>query len=109
MAKWITGDNAILVLLVFSLLVLVHSILTISEEKLRQDAEKVLSEISQDVTFDEQTLQELDKQSYNNLKQEWNLDSDFCIYIEDMDGNPLLRPVGSDKIYVAGNPCGDGS
>lgn len=47
---------------------------------------------------------------YERLKEEMNLQGDFCIHLEDEDGRIIpvndARGVGSSSILISGIPCG---
>ena len=54
-------------------------------------------------------LQELLNKEYPELKQLIRSGSDFCIFLEDTEGNVIYisnKPgMGSDKIKISGQPC----
>ena len=55
-------------------------------------------------------LNELKNLTYEELKQRLRIEGDFCIYMEDENGNIVLinnsyRGVGSPNIDLAGAPC----
>ncbi len=54
-------------------------------------------------------LQELLNKEYPKLKQLIRSGSDFCIFLEDNEGNLIYissKPgIGSDKIKISGQPC----
>jgi len=66
--------------------------------------------IVQDNNVNESGLGELASLPYNNLKTQAGAKNDFCIYIEDADGNIILindsMGIGSPDINVSGTPCG---
>ena len=56
-------------------------------------------------------LQELLDADYVDIKKAVRTENDFCIYLEDEDGNLItisaeFAGIGSDKIKVRGTPCG---
>jgi len=85
---------------------------------LEQDANKVLSSIASEdsevsivngVELDETKLQQLLGEDYNAIKEKIRAGSDFCIFLEDEEGNIVYisnKPgIGSDKIEISGVPC----
>ena len=55
-------------------------------------------------------INELKNLSYEELKQRLRVEGDFCIYIEDENGNILLlnnsfKGIGSSNINISGTPC----
>ncbi len=49
-------------------------------------------------------LLELNNTDYESLKDELGIDEDFCIIIEDSDGN-ITYQFGSGNIQIGSNPC----
>ena len=55
-------------------------------------------------------INELKNLSYEELKQRLRVEGDFCIYVEDGNGNIVLlnnsyKGVGSSSINISGTPC----
>ncbi|MBI2542522.1 hypothetical protein HYV80_07500 [Candidatus Woesearchaeota archaeon] len=55
-------------------------------------------------------LNELKNLSYADLKRRMRVEGDFCIYLEDDEGNLVLinnsyRGIGSPTINLSGTPC----
>lgn len=55
-------------------------------------------------------VNELKNLSYEELKQRLRVEGDFCIYIEDENGNLVLinnsyKGIGSSSINISGTPC----
>ena len=55
-------------------------------------------------------INELKNLSYEELKQRLRVEGDFCIYVEDENGNIVLlnnsyKGVGSSNINISGTPC----
>ena len=55
-------------------------------------------------------LNELKNLSYGELKRRLRIEGDFCIYIEDENGNIVLinnsyKGIGSPDINLSGTPC----
>ena len=55
-------------------------------------------------------LNELKNLSYDELKRRLRIEGDFCIYIEDENGNIVLinnsyKGIGSPDINLSGTPC----
>lgn len=88
-------------------------------EALRNDAEIIANELLSDSSslnvvengkIDEQKLQQLLDESYGELKSKVRVKSDFCIYLEDNEGNVLyikqdVAGIGTDKIKISNVPC----
>ena len=65
---------------------------------------------------DQTALNSLIEEEYEVLKKKWRAKSDFCLYLEDGEGNlmnmknassqSLVYSVGSDNLMVSGIPCG---
>jgi len=67
--------------------------------------------ILDDDEVNESKLEDLLRQNYTELKQQIGVKNDFCIYLEDEDGNIIFinssfTGVGSDLINVSDIPCG---
>ncbi len=61
-------------------------------------------------SIDDEKLMELRGIEYKQLKGQLKISSDFCIYLEDGDGNIVLinnlhKGIGSDKINLSNAPC----
>ena len=55
-------------------------------------------------------LNELKDMGYDELKKRLRVDGDFCIYMEDSDGNVILidntySGIGAPTIQLRGTPC----
>ena len=55
-------------------------------------------------------INELKNLSYEELKQRLRVEGDFCIYVEDENGNIVLlnnsyKGIGSSSINISGTPC----
>ena len=55
-------------------------------------------------------INELKNLSYDELKQRLRVEGDFCIYVEDENGNIVLlnnsyKGIGSSSINISGTPC----
>ena len=88
-------------------------------ETLENDALKVMSDVvsnDPDVSIvtgsevDIDKLQALLGEDYNQIKQKLRVGSDFCIFLEDENGNivyitPTQTGVGSNTISVSSIPC----
>lgn len=89
------------------------------EEELQEEAIKVLEDISRDdssvAIFEDNKinstkLQNFLTQNYSDIKEQMRVQNDFCIYLEDEDGNLInlsidTRGKGSSKINLSGVPC----
>jgi len=65
-------------------------------------------------SIDEKKLQAVSSLDYETLKSELGLKSDFCIHIEDENGNILNVSgsqvgIGSPRAVIGGTKCGQGS
>src|SRR3989338_2669625 len=88
-------------------------------EELEKDASKVLKSVSSEdsgvgimdgIEVDEAKLQQLLGEEYNTIKEKIRVDKDFCIFLEDEQGNVIYvsnKPgIGSGKIKISNQPCG---
>ena len=55
-------------------------------------------------------IEDLLELDYEDLKRQLRIESDFCIYFEDVDGNIIYLSedktgIGSDKISISDIPC----
>ena len=88
-------------------------------EELEKDASKVLKSVSSEdsgvgimdgIEVDEAKLQQLLGEDYNTIKEKIRADNDFCIFLEDEQGNVIYvsnKPgIGSGKIKISNQPCG---
>ena len=78
------------------------------EEQLKEDATIVLENLN--ITKNISQLDGLLEEEYPELKRKLRIENEFCVYLEDEDGNVIyLRPdrvgVGSDKISISDIPC----
>ncbi|MEK6943289.1 MAG: hypothetical protein AABX00_04465 [Nanoarchaeota archaeon] len=60
--------------------------------------------------IDSEKIEELKAMDYEDLKRRLRADKDFCIYMEDSNGNLVLMNnnylgIGSPDIDLAGTPC----
>ena len=79
------------------------------EEELREDASIVLGGLN--ITENISQIEELIYEAYPDLKKKLRTENDFCIFLEDEDGNIIyIRPdqpgIGSKKIMISDEPCG---
>ena len=86
---------------------------------LKQDASSVIKQIAAEDSslrvidnneVNESRLNELKNLSYDELKRQFRVEGDFCIYMEDDKGNIVLinnsyKGVGTPSIMVGGTPC----
>ena len=59
----------------------------------------------------EERAEYLEQMGYDKIKSMIGIKSDFCIFFEDISGNViridnLKLGIGSNKIYIDGQPCG---
>lgn len=92
----------------------------ITAEELEKDAVKVLKNIASEnpdvgivegIEVDEVKLQNLLGESYNVIKAKIRAEKDFCIFLEDENGDiiyisPGQPGIGSNKIRISDVPCG---
>lgn len=66
-------------------------------------------------TLDQETLNILYNSTYKELKQQFNIQGDFCIYLEDQEGYLIIwqnetggnkTGTGNNTILISGTPCG---
>lgn len=106
------NENSIIVIIIFIIFFAV--ILTKTNEPSIKEAEKITAMIldEHDISFanngiiDKNKLKEVKSMSYNDLKQMLNIKSDFCIYLEDSNGNILLAK-GSSSLSEDGIYCSE--
>lgn len=75
--------------------------------------------IIKDERIDKNALEDLAGKDYETLKKEFGITSDFCIFLEDEDGNVInitnnstketFVGIGSSEINISGSPCGVGN
>mgnify|MGYP001572098912 CR=1 FL=1 len=61
-------------------------------------------------TISTDKLNELKSLSYDELKRRFRIEGDFCIFLEDEEGNIILidnnyKGIGSPNIDLSGTPC----
>ena len=106
-------DEIALVLIVAFIAIFI-SFYTRSGKTDKMEAEKITDLIldhhkisfAYDGVIDESKLQEIKKMSYEEFKEYISVKSDFCIYIEDANGNVLLAK-GSSKLSRDVTYCKD--
>lgn len=84
---------------------------TVTNDELKDDASRVLENLN--ITQDISQIDELLKEDYLELKRRLRIKNDFCIYLEDEEGNIInINPddedqlgIGSGKIYIGDKPC----
>ena len=104
-------DEIVLVLIV-ALLAIVFSVYYKANEPKGMEAEKITALIldNHDVSFahngvvDEYKLQEIQSMNYKDFKNSLKVKNDFCIYLEDENGNIILAK-GSSKLNNDGIIC----
>jgi hypothetical protein len=62
-------------------------------------------------TINPKRLEELAGKNYSKIKRKLRIEGDFCIYIEDQDGNIIpvndsVKAIGSPIINISDEPCG---
>ena len=86
------------IVLIVAIIALIVGINDKMDEIKRIEAEKLTETLlsNNEISFvnngiiDEYKLKEIEKMSYNDLKNALNIKNDFCIYIEDENGNVIL-------------------
>jgi hypothetical protein len=68
-----------------------------------------MSLITSDGITDER-VSKLESMEYDYVKGMLGVKSEFCVYVEDIDGNIVKidnkdKVIGSDKIHINGKPC----
>ena len=104
-------DEIMLVIIVVVIAVIV-SIYDKNTNPNKIDAEKITELIldHQDIgivsggVIDQQKIKEIQAMPYSKLKSYFNVKDDFCIYIEDANGNVILAK-GSSKLSTNGITC----
>ena len=88
-------------------------------KELEQDAARVLKSVSSDdpdvgivdgIEVDEAKLEQLLGEDYAVIKEQMRADKDFCIFLEDENGDviyisPGQAGIGSSKIKISDIPC----
>ena len=102
--------------MILLLIVALIAIVVVVNDKLNEaggtEAEKITEMILDDHTIsfanngviDESKLKEIQSMDYNDFKNFLKVKNDFCIYIEDEDGNIILSK-GSSKLAKDGIYC----
>ncbi len=115
-------DIAIGTILFITVFITIFAIINADEGKkysqVRGESELILNKIKsedsplqvvQDKEVNESKLSEIASIPYEQLKSEAGAKNDFCIYLEDENGNIILvngsRGIGSSSINVSGAPC----
>ena len=104
-------DELTLVLIV-AVIAIIVSIYEQNKEINMIDAEKITAMIldDHDISFanngivDENKLKQIQNMDYKELKDSLNVKNDFCIYLEDENGNVILAK-GSSKLNKDGLFC----
>ena len=109
-------DPLWLVFLVAVLIVIIS--VFYQEDGLSKEANFILDEFSNGNkysfvvgnTIHEEKLEEIVEMDYKELKENLNVENDFCVYFEDEDGNLVeikgVKAIGSEIIEINGVPCG---
>ena len=117
-------DIMIAVIIFIGTIFIFYSIISGGEEskidELEDDAsivmENVATEdsavrITEGMAVDQEKLEDLLQMEYSEIKEKLRVENDFCIFLEDEEGNIIYleagQPgIGSDKIKVSDVPCG---
>lgn len=123
--EWLSFNNAIALLLVLAIITILKSVfepIKIADRGLKdleEEAETLLYTLTNEKEevsllgpneLLEERVRELGEMDYDEIKNILGLKQDFCIFFEDISGNLVnianINPgIGSNKIYVNGNPC----
>ena len=94
-----------------------------STEELTQEAERISKEAASENSslsmvesnqLDQIKVEDLISQDYEEIKKKLRIETEFCIYIEDKDGNLIylnqsetenITGIGSPNINISGIPC----
>jgi hypothetical protein len=73
------------------------------------DGDAEVSLLDSDELIEEKVI-ELEQMDYNEIKNLLGVENDFCVFFEDVTGdimkvNGIVSGIGSDKIYINGEPC----
>ena len=101
-----------MILLIVAFIVMAFAVHNRGKELAKEDKEKITSLISDNQAFsitnggivDENKLKEIQNMDYNDIKKSLNAKNDFCIFIEDGNGNVIISK-GSTKLSRDGIPC----
>ena len=117
-------DIMIAVIIFMGTIFIFYSIISGGEEskidELEDDASIVMENIATEdsavritegIAIDEEKLEDLLGMDYSEIKKKLRVENDFCIFLEDGEGNIIYleagQPgIGSDKIKVSDVPCG---
>ena len=117
--EWFNFNKAMVLLFILLIIGLLKAVI-VPKADLAEEAEIVLEKLTKgdteinllsSNTLLEEKLENLDRMGYDEVKNILGIKSDFCIYFEDATGNIVkiddISPgIGSDKIYINGEPCG---
>lgn len=116
---WLNFKNLMYFLIILIVISIVKVSIT-SKPDLIKDAEIILTKLTDESAsvgflisneLIEEKIQDLDDMDYLEMKSALGVDSNFCIYFEDTNGNLVQIGetdigIGSDKIFLNGLPCG---
>lgn len=114
-----TVRNAVYLIFAIMVISILDAAHISSKASLEKDAKMVLSKISDESTaisfldsnnVVEEKIENLDKMNYEDIKDIVGIESDFCIYLEDVTGNLIAvgndkSGIGSNKIHINNKPC----
>lgn len=116
-------DIMIAIVVFIGVIFVIYSVFTSdqksSAEDLEKDASKVLGNIASedpdvgivtDIEVDEAKLEQLLGKDYSIIKEQIRAEKDFCIFLEDENGDiiyisPGQPGIGSNKIRISDVPC----
>lgn len=119
--EWFNFNKAIALLLIIALFIILKTAFTPlkATTNLEQEAKSVLSTLTNGNAeislvdsngLIEEKIKNLDRMGYDEIKNILGIKNDFCIFFEDISGNLVkignINPgIGSNKIYINGDPC----
>jgi len=123
--EWLSYNNAIALLFILVIIIILKTIfepIGVADNglsELEEEAETLLDTLTNEGgrvsllgsnELLEVRVRELYEMDYEEIKSILGLKQDFCIFFEDISGNlvniaDIGSGIGSDKIYVNGNPC----
>jgi hypothetical protein len=112
----LTFKNAVILIVIIMLVAILRTAIDsgVTITSLEREANVVFSALSGEVVDSdvliEAKLENLNDRGYESIKKVLGVESDFCIYFEDITGNVVqidgIDPgIGSNNIYINDKPC----
>ena len=98
----------VFIVAVISMIIVIYDKIDTNEMEAEKITKMILNE--HDISFansgviDENKLKEIQNMDYEDFKNSLNAKNDFCVYVEDENGNIILSK-GSEKLISDGIPC----